>query len=241
MAEDELMNSLVSCNSLTLGEPQHSSRSWNVSRLCMVSPVLSTWRAEKFCFVHFKQPGVSFMGDQRLWSLSDANASEASSKRVMRPPHCHVCLFTSSFASRCFGLLTCRRRSWWTSLGWITRSLSCAWRRSGSSPSSLCQVRISSPRSFSELHPPVWRLLSVCSDRSGSSDRMAHDPQKDFCPGAQLSSAHHRPHRQPGGAAVSGVGRPSPSRRVGRRLSCSFTRMPSVPGFTEPRLESDLC
>lgn len=135
---------------------------------------------------------------------------------VMRPVLSFVCLLLSSFASRCSGLLTCRRRSWKTSSGWITRSLSCVWPRSGFSPSSLCQVTETSPFLWASCGAPFWRFLFVCSDGPGSFDRMAHDPQKDLCSGAQLGSAHHCPHRQPGGATLSGVGQPAVSRRRGQ-------------------------
>lgn len=36
--------------------------------------------------------------------------------------------------------------------------------------------------------------LCACSDCPGSFDRMAHDPEKDLCVGAQLGSPHHCPH-----------------------------------------------
>lgn len=47
--------------------------------------------------------------------------------------------------------------------------------------------------------------VCVCSDCSGSSDWMAHDPEKDLCAGPQLGSPHHCPHHQSSCAALYGV------------------------------------
>lgn len=54
---------------------------------------------------------------------------------------------------------------------------------------------------FCSLSPSVWAR----SDCSGSFDRMAHDPEKDLCVGAQLGAPHHCPHHQSGCAALYGV------------------------------------
>lgn len=47
--------------------------------------------------------------------------------------------------------------------------------------------------------------VCVCSYRSGSSDRMAHDPEKDLRPGSQLRPPYRCLDHQPGGAALHGV------------------------------------
>lgn len=120
--------------------------------------------------------------------------------------------FVSSFALWCFGALMYQRRSWLMSLEWSTLSLSCVWSRSEFSPFFPCQVRHMIRCFFSicvQLDFPSccgfnpgrsldqWgdvSFLCVCSDRSGSFDWMAHDPEKDLCAGPQLGSPHHCPH-----------------------------------------------
>lgn len=120
-------------------------------------------------------------------------------------------LLLGSSASCCSGLLTCQRRSWWTSSAWSTHSLSCAWSRSAFSPSFLCQVT-RSPGSFCQRPSRCpFRITDVpvlcfCSDSPGSFDRVAHDPEKDLRAGPQLGPPHHSSHHQSSCAALYGVG-----------------------------------
>lgn len=56
--------------------------------------------------------------------------------------------------------------------------------------------------------PDHGRSCLVCvfsSNCPGSSDRVAHDPEKDLCAGSQLSSPHHCSHHQSSCAALYGV------------------------------------
>lgn len=117
-----------------------------------------------------------------------------------------------------------QRRSWLMSLEWSTLSLSCVWSRSEFSPFFPCQVRHLircffsicvqldfpsccgfNPGCSSDQWGDVSIFVCVCSDRSGSFDWMAHDPEKDLCAGPQLGSPHHCPHHQSSCAALYGV------------------------------------
>lgn len=53
--------------------------------------------------------------------------------------------------------------------------------------------------------PFVCVCVCACSNSPGSSDRMAHDPEKDLCAGPQLGSPHHCSHHQSRCAALYGV------------------------------------
>lgn len=55
------------------------------------------------------------------------------------------------------------------------------------------------------LRPALNALFFILSDDACSPDWLAHDPEEDLRPGAQLCPPHNCPHYQSHSAALHGV------------------------------------